>query len=68
MHRKKKLAAKNASAQDSPAADFDCIITNPTTIESVIHRAFFESKPSKSKPAKSKHLKKEIVYLFLIFP
>ena len=41
MHRIKGLAAKNANAQDFPAADFDCIITDPTTIESVIHRTFF---------------------------
>ena len=45
MHRKKGLAAKNANAQDSPAAHFYCIITDPTTIESLIHRSFIESKP-----------------------
>ena len=45
MHKKKGLAAKNANAQDSPPTDFDCIITDPTTIESVMHRTFFESKP-----------------------
>ena len=52
---KKGWRQKKANAQDSPAADFDCIITDSATIESVIHCAFFESKPSKSKPAKSKH-------------
>ena len=36
--QKKGLVDKNANAQDSPPTDFDCIITDPTTIESVIHR------------------------------
>ena len=43
--QKKGLEAKNEDAQDSPAADFYCIITDPRTIESLIHRSFIESKP-----------------------